>query len=389
MPITAQKGYDVDKYKTPTGTTLNCKGWVQEAALRMLLNNLDPEVAEKPDELIVYGGRGKAARNFECLDLIIKGLKQLENNETLLVQSGKPVGILQTHEDAPRVLISNAQLVPEWATWEHFDELEKKGLIMYGQMTAGSWIYIGSQGIVQGTYETFEAVADMHFNGTLKGTVSVTAGLGGMGGAQPLAITMNEGVCLAAEVEKWRIEKRMETHYIDVMVENIDEAISLAWQAKKEGQALSIGVVCNAVALLERLLEKKLTPDVLTDQTSAHDPLVGYVPHTLTVEQANVLRKESPAEYIKLSYESMRRHVELMLALQKRGAVTFDYGNNIRARAKENGLENAFDFPGFVPAYIRPLFCEGKGPFRWAALSGDPEDIAVTDRVIADLFPRQ
>ena len=234
MPITAQKGYDVEKYKTPTGTTLNCKGWVQEAALRMLLNNLDPDVAEKPDELIVYGGRGKAARNFECLDLIIKGLKQLENNETLLVQSGKPVGILQTHEDAPRVLISNAQLVPEWATWEHFDELEKKGLIMYGQMTAGSWIYIGSQGIVQGTYETFEAVADMHFNGTLKGTVSVTAGLGGMGGAQPLAITMNEGVCLAAEVEKWRIEKRMETHYIDVMVENIDEAISLAWQAKKK-----------------------------------------------------------------------------------------------------------------------------------------------------------
>ena len=387
MPITAQKGYDVEKYKTPTGTTLNCKGWVQEAALRMLLNNLDPDVAEKPDELIVYGGRGKAARNFECLDLIIKGLKQLENNETLLVQSGKPVGILQTHEDAPRVLISNAQLVPEWATWEHFDELEKKGLIMYGQMTAGSWIYIGSQGIVQGTYETFEAVADMHFNGTLKGTVTVTAGLGGMGGAQPLAITMNEGVCLAAEVEKWRIEKRMETHYIDVMVENIDEAISMAWQAKKERQALSIGVVCNAVTLLERLLEKKLTPDVLTDQTSAHDPLIGYVPHTLTVEQANILRKERPTEYIKLSYESMRRHVELMLTLQQRGAVTFDYGNNIRARAKENGLENAFDFPGFVPAYIRPLFCEGKGPFRWAALSGDPEDISVTDRVIADLFP--
>ena len=387
MPITAQKGYDVDKYKTPTGTTLNCKGWVQEAALRMLLNNLDPDVAEKPDELIVYGGRGKAARNFECLDLIIKGLKQLENNETLLVQSGKPVGILQTHEDAPRVLISNAQLVPEWATWEHFDELEKKGLIMYGQMTAGSWIYIGSQGIVQGTYETFEAVADMHFNGTLKGTVTVTAGLGGMGGAQPLAITMNEGVCLAAEVEKWRIEKRMETHYIDVMVENIDEAISMAWQAKKERQALSIGVVCNAVTLLERLLEKKLTPDVLTDQTSAHDPLIGYVPHTLTVDQANILRKERPTEYIKLSYESMRRHVELMLTLQQRGAVTFDYGNNIRARAKENGLENAFDFPGFVPAYIRPLFCEGKGPFRWAALSGDPEDISVTDRVIADLFP--
>ncbi|HEX6225625.1 MAG TPA: urocanate hydratase [Chryseolinea sp.] len=387
MSITTRQGYDVDKYKTPTGATLSCKGWVQEAALRMLLNNLDPQVAEKPDELIVYGGRGKAARNFEALDLIIKGLKQLENNETLLVQSGKPVGILQTHSDAPRVLISNAQLVPEWATWEHFDELEKKGLIMFGQMTAGSWIYIGSQGIVQGTYETFQAVADMHYNGSLKGTVTVTAGLGGMGGAQPLAITMNEGVCLAAEVEKWRIEKRLETHYIDVMVENIDEAISLAWQAKKDRQALSIGVVCNAVTLLQRLLEKKLVPDVLTDQTSAHDPLIGYVPHSLSVEQANILRKENPADYIKLSYESMRRHVELMLALQQRGAVTFDYGNNIRARAKEKGLENAFDFPGFVPAYIRPLFCEGKGPFRWAALSGDPQDIEITDGVIADLFP--
>ena len=387
MAIAAQKGYDVAKYKTPTGTTLNCKGWIQEAALRMLLNNLDPEVAEKPDELIVYGGRGKAARNFESLDLIIKGLKQLENNETLLIQSGKPVGILQTHADAPRVLISNSQLVPQWATWEHFDDLEKKGLIMFGQMTAGSWIYIGSQGIVQGTYETFGAVADKDFNGSLKGTISVTAGLGGMGGAQPLAITMNEGVCLAAEVEKWRIEKRLSTGYIDVMVENIDEGINRAWQAKQEGKAISIGVVCNAVDLLEKLVERNLTPDVLTDQTSAHDPLYGYVPNTLTVEQANVLRKENPNEYIRLSYEGMRRHVELMLALQKRGAVTFDYGNNIRARAKEKGLENAFDFPGFVPAYIRPLFCEGKGPFRWAALSGDPNDIAVTDNVIAALFP--
>ena len=387
MAIAAQKGYDVAKYKTPTGTTLNCKGWIQEAALRMLLNNLDPEVAEKPDELIVYGGRGKAARNFESLDLIIKGLKQLENNETLLIQSGKPVGILQTHADAPRVLISNSQLVPQWATWEHFDDLEKKGLIMFGQMTAGSWIYIGSQGIVQGTYETFGAVADKDFNGSLKGTISVTAGLGGMGGAQPLAITMNEGVCLAAEVEKWRIEKRLSTGYIDVMVENIDEGINRAWQAKQEGKAISIGVVCNAVDLLEKLVERNLTPEVLTDQTSAHDPLYGYVPNTLTVEQANVLRKENPNEYIRLSYEGMRRHVELMLALQKRGAVTFDYGNNIRARAKEKGLENAFDFPGFVPAYIRPLFCEGKGPFRWAALSGDPNDIAVTDNVIATLFP--
>jgi urocanate hydratase len=387
MSIAAGKSYDVARYKTPTGTQLSCKGWVQEAALRMLLNNLDPDVAEKPEELIVYGGRGKAARDFESLDLIIKALHQLENNETLLIQSGKPVGILQTHEDSPRILISNSQLVPQWATWKHFDELEKKGLIMFGQMTAGSWIYIGSQGIVQGTYETFGAVANKHFKGTLKGTISVTAGLGGMGGAQPLAITMNEGVCLAAEVEKWRIEKRLETRYIDVMVEDIDEGIGLAWQARKEGRALSIGIVCNAVDLLERLFEKNLTPDVLTDQTSAHDPLIGYVPHTVSVSQANVLRRENPDEYIRLSYDSMRRHVELMLALQQNGAVTFDYGNNIRARAKENGLENAFDFPGFVPAYIRPLFCEGKGPFRWAALSGEPNDIAVTDDMIASLFP--
>lgn len=387
MATVAQQGYDVSKYKTPVGSTLACKGWIQEAALRMLLNNLDPEVAEKPGELIVYGGRGKAARNFESLDLIIRALKQLENDETLLVQSGKPVGIMQTHENAPRILISNSQLVPRWATWQHFDELEKKGLIMFGQMTAGSWIYIGSQGIVQGTYETFGAVANKHFNGSLKGTVSVTAGLGGMGGAQPLAITMNEGVCLAAEVERWRIEKRLETRYIDELAGEIDEGIDRAWQAKKEGKALSIGIVCNAVDLLERLVERNLIPDVLTDQTSAHDPLIGYVPYTLTVEQANVLQKEDPEKYTRLSYEAMRRHVELMLMLQEKGAVTFDYGNNIRARAKENGLENAFDFPGFVPAYIRPLFCEGKGPFRWAALSGDPNDIAVTDSVIAELFP--
>ena len=385
--MTTTPKYDANKYKTPTGSTLSCKGWVQEAALRMLLNNLDPDVAEKPEELIVYGGRGKAARNFESLDLIIKGLKQLENNETLLVQSGKPVGILQTHENAPRVLISNSQLVANWANWKHFDELERKGLIMYGQMTAGSWIYIGSQGIVQGTYETFGAVANKHFNGSLKGTISVTAGLGGMGGAQPLAITMNEGVCLAAEVEKWRIEKRLETKYIDVMVEDIDEAIDVAWQAKKDRKALSIGVVCNAVALLQRLIARNLIPDVLTDQTSAHDPLIGYIPHTLNISQANVLRKENPDAYVKRSYESMKLHVELMLELQKRGSITFDYGNNIRARAKEQGLENAFDFPGFVPAYIRPLFCEGKGPFRWAALSGDPNDIAVTDEVISKLFP--
>lgn len=380
--------YDVNKYKTPTGSQLHCKGWIQEAALRMLLNNLNPEVAERPDELIVYGGRGKAARNFEALDNIIAALKILENNETLLIQSGKPVGILQTHPDAPRILISNSQLVPKWATWEHFDELEKKGLMMYGQMTAGSWIYIGSQGIVQGTYETYAAAANKHFGGSLKGTLNVTAGLGGMGGAQPLAITMNEGVALIAEVEAWRIDKRIETKYLDVKITGIDEAIDLALEAKKKGEARSIGVCCNAIHLLERLLERNIIPDTLTDQTSAHDPLIGYWPHEISYEQAKILREQNPQQYIDYAYRSMYRHVELMLELQKRGAITFDYGNNIRARAQEKGLKNAFDFPGFVPAYIRPLFCEGKGPFRWAALSGDPEDIAVTDELIAGMFPK-
>lgn len=385
--MSTYKNYDPVKYKTPHGTQLQCKGWQQEAALRMLLNNLDPAVAERPDDLIVYGGRGKAARNFEALDLIIKALKDLENNESLLIQSGKPVGILQTHPDAPRVLISNSQLVPNWANWAHFDLLEKKGLMMYGQMTAGSWIYIGSQGIVQGTYETYAAAADKHFNGTLKGTLHVTAGLGGMGGAQPLAITMNEGVALIAEVEEWRIDKRLETRYLDKKLTDIDAAIDLALQAKKDNQAMSIGVLCNAVHLLERLIERKIVPDTLTDQTSAHDPLVGYVPHSISLSEANQLRATNPEAYLQLSYDSMRLHVEHMLTLQKMGAITFDYGNNIRARAKEKGLENAFDFPGFVPAYIRPLFCEGKGPFRWAALSGDPADIAVTDAVIGAMFP--
>jgi urocanate hydratase len=379
--------YDPIKYKTPTGTKLSCKGWIQEAALRMLLNNLDPAVAERPDDLIVYGGRGKAARNFEALDNIIASLKVLENDETLLVQSGKPVGILKTHKDAPRVLLSNSQLVPNWANWKHFEELERKGLMMYGQMTAGSWIYIGSQGIVQGTYETYAAAADKHFGGTLKGTLNVTAGLGGMGGAQPLAITMNEGVALIAEVEKWRIEKRLETRYCDLLIENIDEAIDRALEAKKYGEAISIGVECNAVHLLERLIERNIIPDTLTDQTSAHDPLIGYWPHQVSLEQAKVLRETKPEQYLDYAYDSMYRHVQLMIELQKRGAITFDYGNNIRARAKERGLDNAFDFPGFVPAYIRPLFCEGKGPFRWAALSGDPADIAVTDEVIKQLFP--
>ncbi len=387
MSETTFHNYDVKKYKTPTGKELNCKGWVQEAALRMLLNNLDPEVAERPDDLIVYGGRGKAARNFESLDLIIKCLKKLDGDETLLIQSGKPVGILKTHKDAPRVLLSNSQLVPKWATWEHFTELEQKGLMMYGQMTAGSWIYIGSQGIVQGTYETYAAVGKKHFGGTLKGTLNVTAGLGGMGGAQPLAVTMNEGVCLVAEVEEWRIDKRLETKYLDEKITDIDEAIDRALEAKANKEALSIGVLCNAVHLLQRLLERNIHIDTLTDQTSAHDPLVGYIPHTLTIEQANLLREQNPDEYIDRAYDSMKLHVELMLALQEKGAITFDYGNNIRARAQERGLKNAFDFPGFVPAYIRPLFCEGKGPFRWAALSGDPHDIAVTDEVIMDMFP--
>ena len=379
--------YDAVKYKTPVGNTLNCKGWIQEAALRMLLNNLDPEVAERPEELIVYGGRGKAARNFESLDLIIKALKDLNEDETLLIQSGKPVGMLKTHKDAPRVLISNAQLVPKWATWEHFDELEKKGLIMYGQMTAGSWIYIGSQGIVQGTYETYAAAANKDFGGSLKGTLNVTAGLGGMGGAQPLAITMNEGVALIAEVEEWRIDKRIETRYLDVKIVDLDKAIDKAIDAKKKGEAISIGVLCNAVTLLQRLVERKIIPDTLTDQTSAHDPLIGYIPHTLTNNQANVLRQQNPHQYIELSYDSMKLQVQLMLELQKMGSITFDYGNNLRARAQERGLQNAFDFPGFVPAYIRPLFCEGKGPFRWVALSGDPEDIRVTDNLMLELFP--
>jgi urocanate hydratase len=378
--------YDPAKYKTPIGTTLSCKGWIQEAALRMLLNNLNPEVAERPDELIVYGGRGKVARNFEALDAIIAALKILDNDETLLIQSGKPVGIMKTHKDAPRVLISNSQLVPKWANWDYFDELEKKGLTMYGQMTAGSWIYIGSQGIVQGTYETYAAIAEKYFNNTLKGTLNVTAGLGGMGGAQPLAITMNEGVALIAEVESWRIDKRIASKYLDLKMTDIDEAIDKAQEYKEQGIGKSIGVQCNAVHLLKRLLERNIIPDTLTDQTSAHDPLT-YWPHEMDYEYAKVLRIENPRQYIDYAYNSMLLHVKLMLQLQDKGAITFDYGNNIRARAQERGLKNAFDFPGFVPAYIRPLFCEGKGPFRWAALSGDPNDIAITDEKILELFP--
>ena len=373
--------------KDLAGTTLHCKGWVQEAALRMLYNNLDPEVAEKPEDLVVYGGIGKAARNWESFELIVKALKDLEEDETLLVQSGKPVAILPTHKDAPRVIIANSNLVGKWANWEHFRELEAKGLMMYGQMTAGSWIYIGTQGIVQGTYETYLSLAAKHYNGTLKGTLNVTAGLGGMGGAQPLAITMNEGVALIAEVEEWRIQKRLETRYLDEMETDIDAAIDKALAYKKEGKGISIGVVCNVIDLLKRLIERNITPDTLTDQTSAHDPLIGYFPENMDVAAAYALRDADPEEYVRRSMATMAHHVELMLELQKRGAITFDYGNNLRGQALEMGVKNAFDFPGFVPAYIRPLFCEGKGPFRFAALSGDAEDIFKCDAKLLELFP--
>ncbi|MBX2907531.1 MAG: urocanate hydratase [Taibaiella sp.] len=372
----------------PRGSKLNCKNWVAEAAYRMIQNNLDPEVAERPEDLVVYGGIGKAARNWESFDKILECLRNLEEDETLMVQSGKPVGVLRSHKDAPRVLIANSNLVGRWATWEHFRELEAKGLMMYGQMTAGSWIYIGSQGIVQGTYETYLSLADKHYNGTLKGTLNVTAGLGGMGGAQPLAITMNEGVCLAAEIEEWRILKRIETRYLDKWSSNIDEAIDWALEAKKNGERISIGVCCNVVDLLQRLIERNITPDTLTDQTSAHDELIGYFPEGLSVAEANALRTANPDEYSSRSLDTMAHHVRLMLELQKRGAITFDYGNNLRGQAHDKrGVANAFNFPGFVPAYIRPLFCEGKGPFRWVALSGDPEDIYTTDKALMELFP--
>ncbi|MBZ4663273.1 MAG: HutU [Caloramator sp.] len=373
--------------RAPRGNQLNCKGWQQEAVLRMLMNNLDVEVAEKPEDLIVYGGRGKAARNWECFDAIVNSLKNLEDDETLLVQSGKPVGIFKTHKWAPRVLISNSMLVPHWANWEYFWELEQKGLTMYGQMTAGSWIYIGTQGILQGTYETLAAVAEKHFGGSLKGTITLTAGLGGMGGAQPLAVTMNEGVALCIEVDRERIEKRINTKYLDVYYEDINEALNRAIEAKEKGEAISIGVLGNASDILPELVKKGFVPDVLTDQTSAHDPLNGYVPGGMKYEEALELRRKNPKEYIRLAKKSMARHVEAMLEMQRRGAVTFDYGNNIRQMAYDEGVKDAFNFPGFVPAYIRPLFCEGKGPFRWAALSGDPEDIYRTDELVLELFP--
>ncbi|RWR11186.1 urocanate hydratase [Siminovitchia fortis] len=368
------------------GTELHAKGWLQEAALRMLMNNLDPEVAENPDELVVYGGIGKAARNWDCFDAIVRSLKELESDETLLVQSGKPVAVFRSHENAPRVLIANSNIVPAYANWETFHELDKKGLMMYGQMTAGSWIYIGSQGIVQGTYETFAELAKQHFNGSLKNTITLTAGLGGMGGAQPLAVTMNGGVCIAIEVDEKRIDRRIETRYTDVKTDSLDEAIRLAKEAKNKGKALSIGLLGNAAELLPEMIRRNFIPDVLTDQTSAHDPLNGYIPAGMSLEEAAELRKTNAAEYVRRSKGSMADHVRAMLEMMNKGAVTFDYGNNIRQVAKDEGVENAFDFPGFVPAYIRPQFCEGKGPFRWAALSGDPEDIYKTDEVILREF---
>jgi urocanate hydratase len=377
----------MDTIRAPRGTKISCKGWLQEAALRMLMNNLDPDVAERPEELIVYGGRGKAARNEECYHAIVKSLKALENDETLLIQSGKPVGVFKTHSNAPRVLLANSNLVGNWATWEHFDELEKKGLMMFGQMTAGSWIYIGSQGILQGTYETFAEAARQHFDGNLEGRLVVTGGLGGMGGAQPLAATMNGGTFLAAEIDPKRIKKRLETGYCDKISDNIDQAIDTAVEWKNSKTGKSIAVVANIVDLLERLIERNVIPDLLTDQTSAHDPLIGYIPQELSLEEAGRLREENPEKYLQKSYSSMAKHVRAMLTLKDKGAHTFDYGNNLRARAKEAGVENAFDIPGFVPAYVRPLFCEGKGPFRWVALSGDPKDIAETDQIILELFP--
>ena len=373
--------------RAPRGNTLTCKGWVQEAAMRMLMNNLDPEVGENPAALVVYGGRGKAARNWACYDAIVRSLHELENDETLLVQSGKPIGIFRTHTEAPRVIIANSLLVPAWANAVYFRELEDRGLIMYGQMTAGSWIYIGTQGILQGTYETFAAAGQKHFGGSLQGKLIVTGGMGGMGGAQPLAATMNGAACLVIEAGRQRIERRVQQRYCDRLSETLDEALELVSIAQQNGESLSVGLVGNCAEVLPEMIRRDIIPDILTDQTSAHDELNGYVPHGIAYEKALELRQTNPQEYIKRAYESMAVHVRAMLELQKRGAITFDYGNNIRAQAQKAGVENAFDFPGFVPAYIRPLFCEGKGPFRWAALSGDPEDIRVTDKLALDLFP--
>ncbi len=374
--------------RAPHGSKISCKGWQQEAALRMLHNNLDPEVAERPEELIVYGGRGKAARNWPAFHAIVRSLKTLENDETLLIQSGKPVGVFRTHPYSPRVLIANSNLVGHWANWETFDALEKKGLMMFGQMTAGSWIYIGSQGIIQGTYETFAAAAQKHFNGSLKNRLVVTAGLGGMGGAQPLAATMNGGAILAVEVDPRRIEMRLKTQYLDVAETNLDRALSRILKAKEAGEALSVGLLGNAAEIIPELARRKVPIDILTDQTSAHDPMFGYIPKNLNLDEASSLRKSNPEDYRKRVRESVAEHVRGMLEIKRQGAVTFDYGNNIRTLATQGGVQNAYDIPGFVPEFIRPLFCEGKGPFRWAALSGDPQDIAATDAEVRRLFPR-
>lgn len=373
--------------RAPHGTTLSCKGWQQEAALRMLMNNLDPDVAERPDDLVVYGGSGRAARSWAAFDAIVRSLQSLENNETLLVQSGKPVGIFRTHNDAPRVLIANSNLVPHWGNWDEFRRLEALGLTMYGQMTAGSWIYIASQGIVQGTYETFAEAARKHYGGTLKGKFILTAGLGGMGGAQPLAVTLNEGVCLAIEVDPHRIQRRLETGYCDEMASTLDEALNQVREACEQGQPLSIGLIGNAAEVYPELVRRGLIPDMVTDQTSAHDALNGYIPAGMTQADADELRTRDPQEYIQRSQASMVTHVRAMLEMQKRGAIVFDYGNNLRGQALAAGETHALDFPGFVPAYIRPLFCRGKGPFRWVALSGDPEDIYRTDEAVLELFP--
>jgi urocanate hydratase len=387
MTGTAPLSVGARPVRAPRGREISCKGWQQEAALRMLMNNLDPDVAERPDELVVYGGTGRAARSWEAFDAIVASLRALENDETLLVQSGKPVAVFRTHAMAPRVLIANSNLVGRWATWEHFRELERRGLMMYGQMTAGSWIYIGSQGIVQGTYETFGAVARRHFGGSLTGRLVVTAGLGGMGGAQPLAATLQGAVMLAFDVDESRIDKRLATGYLDVKARSLDEGLALADAARREGRAQSIGVVMNAAPALAELVRRDVHVDVLTDQTSAHDMLRGYIPAGMTLDHAAMLRERDPAAYVAASTATACEHVRAMLALQRRGAVTFDYGNNIRTVAYDAGVADAFEIPGFIPEYIRPLFCEGKGPFRWVALSGDPADIARTDELVLDLFP--
>ena len=372
---------------SPTGNSLECKSWQLEAPFRMIQNNLDASVAENPDDLVVYGGKGKAARDWDSYESILRTLKRMDHDETLLIQSGKPVGVAKTHTYSPRVLIANSNLVPEWATWDNFNELDKEGLMMYGQMTAGSWIYIGTQGILQGTYETFAAAAKKHFDSDLTGRIVVTAGLGGMGGAQPLAVKMNNGIAICIEVDPLRINRRIETKYLDVSVGSLQEAISLSLKAKENKKTLTIGLVGNAADLIKEMVEIDFTPDMITDQTSAHDELDGYVPSGISFDNASDLRKNKPDEYIKKSYDSMVQHCQAILDLQKKGAIAFDYGNNLRGQAKKAGLENAFNFPGFIPEYIRPLFCEGKGPFRWVALSGDPEDIYKTDEAVLEMFP--